>query len=220
MNVFDIMGPIMIGPSSSHTAGAARIGRIAAALLNEEVKEALIRFHGSFAETYKGHGTDKAIIAGIMGMKPDDERIPVSLELAKERGLQYSFQKVHLTNVHPNTVFIKLVSVSSKVIELQASSVGGGNIIITSVNGMSVNFTGQYTTLIVLHKDTPGMIAEVTGFLAERKINIASFQCSRTEKGSTAVMTIQTDNSVPKETVSEIKHQTDIITCVLLDKIE
>ena len=162
MNVFDILGPVMIGPSSSHTAGAARIGGIARAVLAAEPVRAVIQLHGSFAKTYKGHVTDKAIIAGIMGMAPDDERIRRAPELAEAAGLAISIETVELDGAHPNTARILLWDASGRSVTVQGASVGGGNILITAVNGMEVQITGQYTSLIVLHRDTPGTIAAVT----------------------------------------------------------
>ena len=155
MNVFDIIGPVMIGPSSSHTAGAARIGRIAYMLLGQPAKRAEILLHGSFAKTYKGHGTDKALIAGIMGMKPDDARLRSSFELAEQAGLSFEITTGHLEDAHPNTAQITLYGEDSQV-SVQGASVGGGNILINRINGMAVEISGQFTTLIVLHRDAPG----------------------------------------------------------------
>ena len=179
LKVFDIVGPVMIGPSSSHTAGAARIGRIAYALLGEKAVQADIRLHGSFAKTYKGHGTDKALVAGIMGMKPDDPRIRKSLELAKEQGLEVSIRPEFFENAHPNTALIILIGENGGQVRVQGASVGGGNILITEVNGMPVEITGQYATLIVLHRDAPGTIAQVTELIASLGVNICNFRLSR-----------------------------------------
>lgn len=197
MNVFDIVGPIMIGPSSSHTAGAVRIGRIAGALLGEKPVRAQVGLHGSFAKTYKGHGTDKALAAGIMGMDTGDVRIRDSLTLAQEAGLSIEFAPVHIDDAHPNTAQIELVGESGKTVTIEGASVGGGNIRVRRINGMEVDLSGQYTTLIVLHNDTPGIIASVTKFLAGENINIGSFRLSRRQKGGLAVMTIEVDSAVP-----------------------
>ncbi len=195
MNIFDIIGPVMIGPSSSHTAGAVRIGYIARLLLSEEVKRADIVFHGSFAKTYKGHGTDKAVIAGIMGMLPDDERIRKSLEIAKKNNIEINISCEKIDGAHPNTVKMALYGVYGRALNIQGSSVGGGNILITNIDGLEVSITGQQNTLIVVHKDTPGMIAAVTDYMSKKGINIANFKLTRLEKGGTAIMTIEIEGN-------------------------
>ncbi|WP_432353938.1 L-serine ammonia-lyase, iron-sulfur-dependent subunit beta [Anaerotruncus rubiinfantis] len=219
LKVFDIVGPVMIGPSSSHTAGAARIGRIAYALLGEKAVRADIRLHGSFAKTYKGHGTDKALVAGIMGMKPDDPRIRKSLELAKEQGLEVSIRPEFFENAHPNTALIILIGESGGQVRVQGASVGGGNILITEVNGMPVEITGQYATLIVLHRDAPGTIAQVTELIASLGVNICNFRLSREQKGGTAVMTIEVDGQVGKELNACIRQLPNVIGSTMLQPI-
>ena len=219
LKVFDIVGPVMIGPSSSHTAGAARIGRIAYALLGEKAVRADIRLHGSFAKTYKGHGTDKALVAGIMGMKPDDPRIRKSLELAKEQGLEVSIRPEFFENAHPNTALIILIGENGGQVRVQGASVGGGNILITEVNGMPVEITGQYATLIVLHRDAPGTIAQVTELIASLGVNICNFRLSREQKGGTAVMTIELDGQVGKELNACIRQLPNVIGSTMLQPI-
>ncbi|MGI5967185.1 MAG: L-serine ammonia-lyase, iron-sulfur-dependent subunit beta [Anaerotruncus rubiinfantis] len=219
LKVFDIVGPVMIGPSSSHTAGAARIGRIAYALLGEKAVRADIRLHGSFAKTYKGHGTDKALVAGIMGMKPDDPRIRKSLELAKEQGLEVSIRPEFFENAHPNTALIILIGENGGQVRVQGASVGGGNILITEVNGMPVEITGQYATLIVLHRDAPGTIAQVTELIASLGVNICNFRLSREQKGGTAVMTIEVDGQVGKELNACIRQLPNVIGSTMLQPI-
>jgi len=216
MNVFDIVGPIMIGPSSSHTAGAVRIGRIAGALLGEKPVRAQVGLHGSFAKTYKGHGTDKALAAGIMGMDTGDVRIRDSLTLAQASGLSIEFAPVHIDDAHPNTAQIKLVGESGKTVTIEGASVGGGNIRVRRINGMEVDLSGQYTTLIVLHNDTPGIIASVTKFLAGENINIGSFRLSRRQKGGLAVMTIEVDSAVPASINQALEQLPHIISSTVL----
>ena len=191
MNVFDILGPVMIGPSSSHTAGAARIGRITLALLGAPAVKADIFLHGSFAKTYKGHGTDKALIAGIMGMATDDSRIRRAPELAREQGLEVSITTGEIDGAHPNTARVTLTDVTGNTVSLLGSSIGGGNILVKEVNGMEVSITGQHTTLIVLHRDAPGTIAAVTEVMADAGVNICNFRLSRQSRGGEAVMTIE-----------------------------
>lgn len=216
MNVFDIIGPVMIGPSSSHTAGAARIGKISRTLLGDEPACAHILFHGSFAKTYKGHGTDKAIVGGILGMLPDDERIRTSLELAPQLGLEVQFDTGEIDGAHPNTALVTLTGKNGGHVEVEGASVGGGNIIIHKINGTEVEFTGQNTTLIVSHQDIPGMIADVTNLLARRGVNICNFKLRRHEKGGIAVMVIETDDTVSDELNERIRRFPSIVESTLI----
>ena len=216
MNVFDIVGPVMIGPSSSHTAGAVRIGRVARALLGCEPVNAQILLHGSFAKTYKGHGTDKALIAGIMGMATDDERIRFSPRLAEEAGLSVSILPTEIDGAHPNTALITLTDATGRTVSVQGASVGGGNILVTKVNGMDVHISGQYNTLIVLHQDTPGIIAAVTELLAESQVNICNFRLSRQKKGGVAVMTIEMDGGLDPALNGRIEALPHILSSTML----
>lgn len=216
MNAFDIIGPVMIGPSSSHTAGAVRIGRVARALLGAEAVRAEIGLHGSFARTYKGHGTDKALIAGILGLAPDDGRIRFSPDLARERGLAVGIRELELDGAHPNTALVELESAGGRTVSVQAASVGGGSILVSRVNGMEVQFTGQYATLIVLHKDAPGTIAAVTELLAAHGVNICNFRLSRRHKGGAAVMTIEADGSFGQELNEAVGQLPNVLSSTLL----
>ena len=204
MNVFDIIGPVMIGPSSSHTAGAVRLGRVAHKVLGADAVEADIELTGSFARTYRGHGTDKALVAGIMGMDSDDERIRRSLELARERGLTVTFREAVIPNAHPNTARITLTGADGREAVVEGASVGGGNILITGINGMAVSFTGQYNTILVRHVDKPGAIAAVTQFMADSGVNIGNFRLSREHRGGEALMTIEVDGGVSDELMREL----------------
>lgn len=219
MNVFDIIGPVMIGPSSSHTAGAVRIGNAARMLLGKEPCKAEMYLSGSFAETGKGHGTDKALIAGLLGMRPDDERIVRSLEIAKNAGLHYHFDLDPVIQAHPNTVTVNLEASDGTKTSMRACSVGGGNISITRVNEMPVQFSGRYDTMIVLHKDVPGVIERVAAFLAEKGVNIASFRSDRTQKGGAAIMTVEADGTIPNGIDEEVNSQRYVFSCVIINKI-
>lgn len=196
MNVFDIIGPIMIGPSSSHTAGAVRIGKIARELLGEQPVDVVVKLHGSFAQTYKGHGTNKAIIGGLLGLATDDERIKDSMQLAAAQGLNYCFETVELKNVHANTTWIEATGQSGKRVSVQGSSIGGGNIRIEQINGLRVEVTAQYETMIVAHRDIPGVVAAVANLLAYNSINIAQMKVYRSKRGGDAMMVIETDQSI------------------------
>ena len=219
MNVFDILGPVMIGPSSSHTAGAARIGRITLALLGAPAVKADIFLHGSFAKTYKGHGTDKALIAGIMGMSTDDRRIRRAPELAREQGLEVTITTGDIDGAHPNTARVALTDANGNRVSLLGSSIGGGNILVTEVNGMEVSITGQHTTLIVLHRDAPGTIAAVTEVMADAGVNICNFRLSRQQKGGDAVMTIEIDGSFGPELNQKIKVLPNVFSSTMLQPI-
>lgn len=216
MNVFDMIGPVMIGPSSSHTAGAARIGYIASLLLGEAPVRADILLHGSFARTYKGHGTDKALIAGILGMRPDDGRIRYSPELARQQGLAVTLAPGQIEGAHPNTALITLWGKSGKQISVQGASIGGGSVRITQVNGMAVEITGQHITFIVLHRDAPGTIAAVTEMMAQQQVNICSFHLSRLEKGGTACMTIEVDGQIDPRLNDAIGRLPNILSSTVL----
>ena len=201
MNIFDIIGPVMVGPSSSHTAGAVRIGLISKKLMNEEIVKAEILFHGSFYYTGKGHGTDLAIIAGLLGMKADDERIPNSLQYADELEMEYSFSGINLRDAHPNSALLKLTGTSGKYLEVLGSSLGGGRIKINQIDGLNVDFSGEYPTLIVHNLDEPGHIADVTSMLSHKSINIAQMQLCRQNKGGYAVMVLECDQEVPLDSI-------------------
>lgn len=216
MGLFDIIGPVMIGPSSSHTAGAARLGRVTRALLGTEPVQAEIRLHGSFAKTYKGHGTDRALVAGILGMETDDPGLRNALETARERGLEVTFKTVELDGAHPNTAWILLTDAAGDQVSLIGSSIGGGNILVTKLNGMDVYFTGEKETLIVRHQDVPGIIASVTEVAALAGANISNFRLSRKEKGGEAVMTIELDGSFGPDLALAVRHLPHIYSSILL----
>ena len=183
MRLFDVLGPVMIGPSSSHTAGAAKIGYTAQKLLGEVPAQADIGLYGSFATTGKGHGTDRALVAGLLGLRPDDPRLPDSFALAAQRGMQFSIHPVELRSAHPNTAVLTLTSRTGRQLSLKAASVGGGRIRVTEIDGVPADFGGDSNTLIIHNEDTPGCIAEVTMALALRRINIASMQVFRAAAG-------------------------------------
>ena len=183
MRLFDVLGPVMIGPSSSHTAGAARIGYTAQKLLGEVPAKADIGLYGSFAETGYGHGTDRALLAGLLGMKPDDLRIPNAYEEANRAGMAYSFRTVELRDAHPNTALLELTGKSGKQLTLQASSIGGGAIVVNKIDGIDVNFTGDFNTLIVRNQDESGSVAAITSILSQVHINVANMSVNRHRRG-------------------------------------
>jgi L-serine dehydratase len=206
IGVFDILGPIMIGPSSSHTAGAARLGKIARSIAGGDIAEVTFLLHGSFGKTYKGHGTDRALIAGILGMEPSDERLRNSIDIAKEKQIKFLFKEADLGDVHPNTVKFIIRTTNDKYCEVMGSSIGGGNIRIIEVNDNEVDFTGMYETLIVAHKDAPGVINSVTSILYSENINVAFMRVFRQQKGQEAIMIFEMDNKVNNELIEKIKN--------------
>ena len=220
MTIFDIVGPVMVGPSSSHTAGAVRIGYVSRQLINDDIAKAEIYLHGSFLDTGKGHGTDRALIAGLLGMKPDDERIPYSFEEADKAKMEYSFKKIELRDAHPNSVLLKLTSKSNNTLEIVASSIGGGQIKICKIDGLDVNFSGDNPTLIVHNMDEPGHVTEVTSMLAHKSVNICGMQLYRIRRGGNAVMVIECDQEIPKESIEWLKNIEGIIKVTYLSKEE
>ena len=218
MNLFDILGPIMIGPSSSHTAGAARIGKMARTLLGDTPAEAKIHLYGSFADTGAGHGTDRALVGGLLGMNPDDMRIPFAFDEAVKAGFTYTFDEVELREAHPNTAIIELTGRSGKHLELQAASVGGGSIEVNRLNGIDVSFTGDFNTLIISNQDESGIIAAVTTILNQLRINIANMSLCRHKRGGSALMVIETDQHIKPSQVAFISELDGILSVAYYDK--
>ena len=216
MTLFDIVGPVMIGPSSSHTAGAARIGRVARRLLGEDVAEARVGFCGSFARTWRGHGTDRAVVGGLMDVAADDARLRDSLDEAKRRGLSVTFEEIQLKGAHPNTVRLRLRGVSGKRIEVTGASVGGGSIEIREIDGLSLRVTAQKHTLIIAHRDTPGIIARVSSLLAGAPVNIATMQVARSAAGGKAMTTMELDELPPDEIIAALKVMKGVESVTLL----
>lgn len=217
MNIFDILGPVMVGPSSSHTAGAVRIGLIARRLLSGQPATAKITLSGSFAATGTGHGTDRALVAGLLGMKPDDIRIPDSFALAVEQGLAFTFDKTELKEAHPNTAILQLSTAGGRELEVQASSLGGGRIMVNKLDGINVNFNGDSPTLIVHNLDQPGHVAEVTSMLSHKSVNIATMQLYRNHRGGYAVMVIETDQDIPAEALRWLSRLEGVIKVTYLN---
>ena len=202
MDIFDLIGPIMVGPSSSHTAGAVRIGLACRRILGEEIAEADVTLSGSFAATGRGHGTDKAIVAGLLGMAPDDERVPDSFSHAREKGLLFSFAFGDIPMAHPNTARLVVKGVHGAEADVEAASLGGGRIEIRRLGDMVVRFSAEQPTIIIRNEDRPGNVADVSRVLSEGNINIATFQVNRNSRGGEAVMVIECDTP-PDEALLE-----------------
>ncbi|MBO0440566.1 L-serine dehydratase, iron-sulfur-dependent, beta subunit [Enterococcus sp. DIV0212c] len=193
-SVFDIIGPVMIGPSSSHTAGAARIGKIVRSIFGEQPDTVDIYLYESFAKTYRGHGTDIALVGGLLGMEPDDERLADSLKIAHEKDMEVLFVPLKEKAEHPNSVKL-LVSKGDRKLSVTGISIGGGNIQISELNGFKISLTMGTPTFIIVHQDTPGMIAQVTNLLSETSINIGTMTVTRESKGEKAIMIIEIDHA-------------------------
>ena len=199
MDIFTIIGPVMIGPSSSHTAGACRIGNIAARVLGGVPVQARITLYDSFAKTGAGHGTDKALVAGVLGFKSDDTRIKNAFDYAKKAGLDYSFEYEEKIGVHPNTAKITLCDAEGNCVTLVGCSVGGGRVRIQSINDFQAGFDGESHTTIVVHRDRPGVIAYVSKILADEGVNIAKMNAQRTKRGGIAALIIESDQAPSPE---------------------
>ena len=207
VGVFDILGPVMVGPSSSHTAGAARLGKVARAVAGGDIEEVTFYLHGSFAKTYKGHGTDRALVAGILGMEPSDLRLRDSLDIAKEMGLKIHFKEADLGDVHPNTVEF-VIKGKEGTYELIGSSIGGGSIEVTSVNRNTVN------------KDVAGVVSKVTSILYDNDINIAFMKVFRNQKGKDATMVFEVDHEVTSEIIGNLKAIEGINKVIMINPIK
>jgi L-serine dehydratase len=197
----------MIGPSSSHTAGACRLGELARAILGDTPSSAHIVLHGSFASTGPGHGTDIALVAGLLGLHPDDPRLPRAFEIAHEDGLVFDFAEADLGDVHPNTAVFELTDSAGRTMSVQGSSLGGGDVVVTRVDNYDVEITGELPLLVVGHLDRPGEIAAVTSILAETHVNVASMYVSRERRGANALMLIATDAEVDRVTAERLCKQ-------------
>lgn len=217
--IFDIIGPIMIGPSSSHTAGAARLGAVSRMIFGRKPKKATFFLHGSFGKTYRGHGTDKALAAGILGFKPDDVRLREALEIAKEEGIEILFSLKDLGNVHPNSVQMILEDEKGSM-KIQGSSIGGGNIRVDWVDDFQIEFTGEYNSVVTIHHDRPGIVFAISGILAKGEINIAFMKVFREGKGQRALMVIETDQKVPDAMLTELKSVEAIEKIMALPALE
>lgn len=210
ISIFEAIGPVMIGPSSSHTAGAERLGRMAAKLVGTPFTHVEFGLHGSFAKTYRGHGTDVALVAGILGLSQDDERLRDSFALAAEQGITYRFYETELEGAHENSVCMTFSMADGRIREVVGSSIGGGQIKICSVDGFPLEMSLTMTTLLILHRDTKGMIYRITGSLMKHDINIATMRLTRQERGAMACCVIETDSVIPQEVAAELERMEDI----------
>ena len=218
MNIFEILGPVMVGPSSSHTAGAVRIGYVCRKLMGEKIVTADIELYGSFLLTGKGHGTPQAIVAGLLGMTPDDARIPDSFEIAKAQGLKFTIGQAKLKEAHPNSVLLKLTGESGKELEVIGESLGGSIINVAQIDGLPANISGDYPTLIASNMDVPGMVAKVSKVLFEAKINIAQMHLYRASRGKNSVLIAECDQEIEDKTLNDIRDLDGIMKVSYLGK--
>lgn len=220
ISAFDVIGPNMIGPSSSHTAGADVIGYLARKLAPGEIRKVTFRLYGSFAKTYHGHGTDKALLGGLLGFRPDDERIAKSFEIAREQGIEYTFiPDFEDTEVHPNTADIFLECDNGKTISIRGESLGGGKARICRINDVEVDFTGQYHAMFVIQNDRPGVLAHITHCLSESLVNIAFMRLFRTEKGNIAYTFAESDDPIPEDVVAAVKLNRNVLSVMLIQAV-
>lgn len=218
ISILDVMGPVMVGPSSSHTAGTARLGRVVHEILDEDPVEVHFYLHPPLAATYRGHGSDFALVGGAMGLNVDDPRIPEAIRIAEQKGVTVAFSEEDLGDVHPNTVRIEAKG-QSRQAEISGSSIGGGVIEVFRINGFQTRFKGDSPTLLLFYRDRPGMISEVTKVIAEEGINIASLACSRKQRGKDAFMQIDVDSPISAEALQRIASVADVDEARYLDRI-
>jgi len=221
VSLLDIIGPVMVGPSSSHTAGACRLGLMARGLVGATPQSALIELHGSFARTGEGHGTDKAIVGGLLGFRPDDERLRDALDIMEREGLAYSFEKTKLGEegeTHPNTVRITVERGDRRAVML-GSSLGAGRILVSEIDGYPVEVHGTYHTIVLVAEDIKGSIARIAGLLADDHVNIASLRVTRKERGGDAFMVIEVDELPAEEVRDHIRALPWVKWAYRLDKV-
>jgi len=212
------MGPVMVGPSSSHTAGTARLGRVAREILDEDPVAVHFYLHPPLAATYRGHGSDFALVGGAIGLNVDDPRIPEAIRIAEQMGVDITFSEEDLGDVHPNTVRIEIRGTSREA-EISGSSIGGGVIEVFKINGFQTRFKGDSPVLLLFYRDRPGMISEVTKIIAEEGINIASLSCSRKQRGKDAFMQIDVDSPMSDAALQKIRDTADVDEARYLDRI-
>lgn len=211
ISVFDVLGPNMIGPSSSHTAGAAVIAFLAQKMISGPLKKVEFTLYGSFAKTYRGHGTDRALLGGIMGFTTDDMRIRDSFSIAHDIGLAFSFQSNETeTDIHPNTVDIAMENTAGQRMVIRGESLGGGKVRITRINQVKVLFTGEYSAAIVIHQDKPGVAAHITKCLSDRNVNIAFMRLFREKKGHTAYTIVESDGRLPEDVAEKLRENANV----------
>lgn len=219
ISVFDVLGPNMIGPSSSHTAGACVIANLAQRMISGSLSRVVFTLYGSFAKTYRGHGTDRALLGGIMGFSTDDIRIRDSFQIADEQGLVYRFDtNTEELELHPNTVDIHMTNADGVQMHVRGESLGGGKVRIVQINHVAVDFTGEYSAVILIHQDRPGVAAHITRCLSDRNVNIAFMRLFRESKGKTAYTIVESDGQLPEDVAQELRENPHVSEVMILQK--
>ncbi len=219
VSLLDIIGPVMVGPSSSHTAGACRLGLLARCLVGGTPETARIELHGSFARTGEGHGTDKAIVGGLMGFRPDDERLRTALGIAEREGLDYRFEKTTLDDAaHPNTTRMTISRADREAV-MVGSSLGAGRILVTEIDGYPVEVTGSFHTIVLVAEDVRGSVARIATLLAEHELNIATLRLTRKQRGGDAFMVIELDEAPGEGVRDQIRNLPWVRWAFRLDKV-
>jgi L-serine dehydratase len=218
-DLFDVIGPVMVGPSSSHTAGAIRLGLLARAAAGFQPVRALIGLHGSFAETGRGHGTDRGLVAGLLGWPTDDARLPQVATYAAQAGLHVEFYRVDLGDVHPNTARLELFGPQGETAVVQGSSLGGGAVVLTELDGWPVELTGLYDSLLIAHRDRPGVLASITGRMAAHGLNIATMRVARRVRGGEAMSTIELDQAPSQAVMAELAALPEVLWARRINKL-
>ena len=217
LSIFDVIGPNMIGPSSSHTAGAVSIALMARKMFPEPIQKVTFTLYGSFAKTYRGHGTDRALLGGILGFATDDERIRDAYEHAKNMGVEYEYVIDEDTQTnHPNTADIDITGVGGHTLSIRGESIGGGKMKIVRIDNIDVEFTGEYSTLIVHQQDKPGVVAHITQALSEQDVNIAFMRLFRENKGANAYTVVESDEHIPEEVLEQIRTNPNVDNLMLI----
>lgn len=216
ISLMEVVGPVLIGPSSSHTAGAARLARAAAQIAGGPFARVEFELHGSFAQTGLGHGTHKALLAGALGCKEDDEALRDAFALARQRGVEYAFEQVDLPDAHENTARITFLMRAGGRRVVQGSSIGGGRIRITRIDGLPVEITGEAPTLLVTQRDVKGVVSEITSLLARQGLNIGVMRVARTARGKTAATVVEADSPIPPAVAQELARLPDILSAQII----
>lgn len=217
VSLIDVIGPVMIGPSSSHTAGAAKLARAARAIVEKTYNHVIFSLGGSFASTYKGHFTDYALVAGALGMREDDENISESFRIAKERNLSFSFQTDDISSEYDNSVRFSYTLEDGSEYCIEGASLGGGRILITNINGLPCEIGAELPTVIVRQRDVKGVVRDISAVLTAENINIASMRVNRTGRGDLAFCTIECDQKIPPSTLKTLERTENILSVVLVD---
>lgn len=219
VSLLDIIGPVMVGPSSSHTAGACRIGLLARSLVGGTPQTAKLELHGSFARTGEGHGTDKALVGGLLGFRPDDERLRDALDIADREGLAYHVEKTTIAeDAHPNTVRLTIERDATSV-EVVGESLGAGRVRLTRIDGFPVEVTGALWTIVLVARDQPGSIARICGILADEGVNLATMRVTRKERGGDAFMVLELDDPPSGQALAHIRTLDWVRRVRALDKV-